>query len=88
MTTTADDGKLGLLVWDTLSDLRTGYAEADKPALREAANALLYAENRREALREAVHLAHVVLEWLSGMFPDSLDRLKRASRIYEEARIK
>ena len=96
MTTTAIDNtgdahtnaeELGLRVWDCLADMRTGYAEPDKEALRKAANALLFAENVREAPKESVYLANVVLEWLSGFFPDSFERLQPASRIYEEARI-
>jgi hypothetical protein len=82
--------RLGLAVWDALADIHTEYAEPDREALRKAANAVLYAENRREAPREGIHLAHSVLEWTSGLFPgdDSFNRLTRASRIYEEARIK
>ena len=96
MTMTATEGpdatqsawRLGLLVWDTIADLRTGYAEPDKEALRKAANDLLSAEDVREAPKYAIYLAHVLLEWLSGLFPDSYKRLERASIAYEKARIK
>lgn len=85
--------KLGLQVWDFISESNHAEPnEADREALRAAANAFLFDADVRKSDELIVHraaaLAHAVLDWLfAGATPEGFKRVKRASMKYEEFRI-
>lgn len=84
--------KLGLTVWDYIADPQAvNKGEAEREALRKAANDFLFHEDVRKSdapgVLEARKLAHAVLAWLyADCAPESFRRLQRASQIYERTR--
>jgi hypothetical protein len=79
--------RLGTLVWDTIGELfHKGETQLDLDSveiaeLRKTAYAAV-----KDASPSGRKLAYAVLEWLQGI--GTFDAVKRASRSYEEARVR